>query len=75
MRMGTTSFGFEIGIMYADSPTAILTVGNTKSYLFTQIFSNTVATTDVYFNINTTFTGTLSGSLSSVAYTKALRLA
>jgi hypothetical protein len=75
MRMGTTSFGYEIGIMYADSPQAVLNVGQTKSYLFTQIFSNTSATTDVYFNINTTFSGTLSGSLGSVAYTKAVRMA
>jgi hypothetical protein len=75
MRMGTTSLGADIGVMYADSPTAVLTVGNTKSYLFTQIYTNTAATTDVYFNIYTFFTGTLSGNLASVLYVKALRLA
>ncbi len=75
MRMGTTTTGAEIGIMFADSPTAVLTVGNTKSYLYTQIYTNTSATTDVYFNIYTFFTGTLSGNLASVLYVKALRLA
>jgi hypothetical protein len=74
MRMGTTSTGVEIGLMYADAAQAVMNVGTTKSYLFTQIYSQTSAV-NVYFNVNITFTGTLSGSTGSIAYTKAVRLA
>jgi hypothetical protein len=75
LRMGTTSIGFTIGQFFAASPSTTLNLGTTQSYLFTQIYTNTDATTAVSFSVIAAFSGTLSASLGSITTVKAIRLA
>jgi hypothetical protein len=75
MLMGTTSGGNQVALANPNSATRTLATPQDMTYLLTQIYCNTSATTDLYFTTYATFTGTLRAQLGSSYYIKAVRLA
>ena len=75
MNIGTTVNGIDIGQHFPETAAATQNVGLSKSYLYIQIYSNLLATTDVYLTTNCTFTGTLRASVSTIKFMKAVRIA
>jgi hypothetical protein len=74
LLMGTTSGGSDLFSGVVD--VGNVPVGITKTYLITQIYSNTNATTDLYFSITAVFAGTLTLlPLYTIKECKVLRLA
>jgi hypothetical protein len=75
MVMATTLVGTDILTNNCEAANFTLAVGRTRSYTQTQIYTNLVATTDIYFSMTATFTGTLTQEATSFQNCKALRLA
>ena len=75
MTMATSALGTDILTNNCEAANFTLAVGRTRSYTQTQIYTNLVATTDIYFSMAATFTGTLTQEATSFMNCKALRLA
>jgi hypothetical protein len=74
--MGTNAVNTDIFSAVIESATTTIAVGANKNYLVTQIYTNALATGDVYLRIDPVFTGTLT-LLSAVSTKdcKAVRIA
>ena len=75
MTMATSTLGTDILTNNCEAANFTLAVGRTRSYTQTQIYTNLVATTDIYFSMAATFTGTLTQEATSFENCKALRIA
>lgn len=76
MSMGTTSGGTDILLSIVDCATKTLLTTTAPDYTITQIFSNTLATTDVYFSTTVTFSsGAIGTQTNTITSCKAVRLA
>ena len=76
VNMGTTATNADIYAGVMDSSQKTLSIGYNKSYLVTQIYTNTSASGDVYCRVICEFTGTLTIlSASNGTNCKAVRIA
>lgn len=75
MLMGTTLGGGQILNSNIEVANNTMAVGRTRMYHITQIYTQTNATTDVYFTVTATFTGTLTQNAFTIKDCKALRIA
>jgi len=73
--MGTTSGGNDILFNLVEGATKTQTTAAVRTYSATQIYTNTAATTDIYFSVTAYFTGTLTANVNTILSCKAVRLA
>ena len=76
MTMGTTSGGTNILLSIVECATKTILSTTAPDYMVSQIYSNTSATTDVYFSTTAVFSsGAISTDANTISTCKAVRLA
>ena len=76
MTMGTTSGGTNILLSIVECATKTILSTTAPDYIVSQIYSNTSATTDIYFSTTAVFSsGAISTDTNTISTCKAVRLA